>query len=409
MPHLLSMRIALAHNYYGSSAPSGENTVFEAECAALNKYHPSEVARLTADNDTLRSAGWRGKLAGACGAVWNPMSWVRVQRTLERGSFDVLHVHNTFPRFSPAIFHAAARSSAAVVATLHNFRLLCAGGLLLRRGAPCTECADGSTVMPALRHRCYRNSLPATVPVAAMIATHNVLGTWRKCVDAFIALSDFQKDVFVRAGLPSELIHVKGNFCTAVDKPLPWDQRENTVLFAGRLASYKGLAVLIDAWKMWGTAAPSLRIIGDGPERTTLERACSSNNVNVQFLGAQDTATTRKLISTSRLLVLPSVCYEGFPMTIIEAFSAGVPVVASRMGAIPSIVENGKSGAIVDPSDASALLSAIQRIWMSPGTHEAMSSAAHTRFIENYTAEQHYKRVIEVYTAAREARTRRLH
>jgi glycosyltransferase involved in cell wall biosynthesis len=393
------LKILLAHNFYGSSAPSGENTVYSAEKSLLEAAG-HEVVEYTRHSDEIRGQGAWGAMKGAMSTPWNPFAFARVRRTIKRERPDVLHVHNTFPLLSPAIFHSAARSSTATVLTLHNYRTVCAAAIPMREGQPCTECLDRRSVTPALRYGCYRQSRLATLPLASMIALHRKLGTWRKHVDAFIALTGFQRDQLVAAGLPPERMHVKPHFYPDPPSPLPWREREAKVVFIGRLGEEKGVRFLIEAWRQWGEQAPQLELIGDGPQRRELEDLAQVMNGKVRFLGQRPFSETQKRLASAHLLVLPSVCFEGFPMVIREAFAMGVPVAASRLGSMPCLVQDGRNGVLFTPGNAEDLLRQVRGAWGEDDLLARMGAAAREEFDARYTAEANYRMLIDIYQAA---------
>jgi glycosyltransferase involved in cell wall biosynthesis len=399
------LKILLAHNFYGSSAPSGENTVYSAEKSLLEAAG-HEVVEYTRHSDEIRGQGAWGAMKGAMSTPWNPFAFARVRRTIKRERPDVLHVHNTFPLLSPAIFHSAARSSTATVLTLHNYRTVCAAAIPMREGQPCTECLDRRSVTPALRYGCYRQSRLATLPLASMIALHRKLGTWRKHVDAFIALTGFQRDQLVAAGLPPERMHVKPHFYPDPPSPLPWREREAKVVFIGRLGEEKGVRFLIEAWRQWGEQAPQLELIGDGPQRRELEDLAQVMNGKVRFLGQRPFSETQKRLASAHLLVLPSVCFEGFPMVILEAFAMGVPVAASRLGSMPCLMQDGRNGVLFTPGNAEDLLRQVRGAWGEDDLLARMGAAAREEFDARYTAEANYRILMDIYQAAIEHRRR---
>ena len=397
------MKVLLAHNFYGSSAPSGENTVYSAEKSLLEAAGHL-VGEYTRNSDEIRNQGTWGALKGALSSPWNPFAFAKVQRTIERERPDVMHVHDTFPLLSPAIFHSAAKSSTATVLTLHNYRTVCAAAIPMREGKPCTECLDQQSVTPALRYGCYRQSRLATLPLATMIALHRKLGTWRKHVDAFIALTGFQRDQLVAAGLPPGRMHIKPHFYPDPPSPLPWQEREAKVLFIGRLGEEKGVRFLIEAWRRWGEQAPPLEVIGDGPQRRELEDLAQAMNGKVRFLGQRSFSETQERLASTRLLVLPSVCFEGFPMVILEAFALGVPVAASRLGSMPCLVQDGRNGVLFEPGNAEDLLRQVRATWGKDDLLALMGAAARKEFEARYTAEVNYRMLMDIYQAAIEHR-----
>jgi glycosyltransferase involved in cell wall biosynthesis len=392
------MKILLVHNYYGSGAPSGENNVFELERALLEQRgHPVEV--LTRHSDDLRRRGLVGMIVGALATPWSPVSARAVRRIVAECRPDVVHAHNTFPLLSPAIFPAIG-SRAARVLTLHNYRLFCPSAIPQRDGNSCTECLDGRSVAPALRHGCYRGSRVATLPLAASVALHRWGGTWRHHVDAFIALTEFQRNVMIDAGLPQERVFVKPNFYPGQPRVVPWPERSDRVVFAGRLSPEKGVATLLDAWIAWGDTAPELCIVGDGPLRERLQRRARERRCRVRFLGQVTAAAAEAEIAAARLLVVPSVSFEGFPLVLREAFAFGTPAAVSGIGPLPHIVQHGRTGVVFRPGDPGSLLDSVRSAWHRTGQLRSMSEQARAEFEEKYAEGANYRALMDIYDRA---------
>lgn len=403
-------KIVLSHNFYGFSAPSGENTVFLAEKDMLLQ-HGHQLIEFVRNSDDIRDKGVFGLVQGACATPWNPFAKAALRRVLDAEQPDVIHVHNTFPLLSPAIFHAARDLGAAVVLTLHNFRLFCAAGIPMRDSLPCIQCLDKKSVIPALRYGCYRDSRMATLPMAAMIGLHRHLGTWRKCVDAFVALTAFQKGKMVDAGLPAAKVYIKPQFYPAPPSPVPWQDRAAKAMYIGRLGEEKGVHFLIQAWAKWGDPAPYLEIIGDGPWKARLQAQvnslCLQNKIKLS--GQLSFEATQKKLANAHLLVLPSLCFEGFPMVIREALALGVPIAASRIGAIPDIVMDHKTGLLFKPGDPEDMLRILKSMWQDDEKLSTMAENARKDFEAKYTAEENHRQLMEIYSAAMEHRKRRIH
>lgn len=318
-----------------------------------------------------------------------------------------MHVHNTFPLLSPAIFYAIGVRAARVL-TLHNYRLFCPAAIPMRAGKVCTECLDRRSVWPALRHGCYRNSRLATVPVAFSVALHRRLGTWANQVDAFIALTDFQRERMIAAGLPAERVHVKPNFYPGAPPIVPWAARRPSVVFAGRLTAEKGVAALVRAWLLWGAAAPELRIVGDGGLRGELERlAATAPQVQIRFLGQLAAGAAQEEIAHARLLVLPSEWFEIFGLVILEAFAFGTPAAVSAIGPLPSIVQQGKNGVVFAPGDPQSLLAAVRAAWEKTGELERLAAGARRSFEALYTEDANYQMLLAIYAQAMEVHSSR--
>jgi exopolysaccharide biosynthesis WecB/TagA/CpsF family protein len=395
------MKILLVHNYYGSSAPSGENTVYAAERELL-RQHGHTVIEFTRHSDGIINRGIVGKIQGASATPWNPFSKRALRFVLEKEQPEIMHVHNTFPLLSPSIFHATQGLKTATVLTLHNYRTFCAAGIPMHDGHSCTECLDAQSVSPAIKYGCYRKNRVATLPLATMIALHRRVKTWEGHVDAFVALSDFQRDKMAKAGLPKANIHIKPPFYPNPPSPLAWEERESKVIFIGRLGSEKGIHILLDAWRLWGNAAPQLEIIGDGPERVRLQESVKGNGIEdkISFLGQLPFLEVQKRLRQAQLLVLPSLCFEGFPMAIIEAFSLGVPVAASNIGPLPDIVKGSENGILFKAGDAPSLCHTMKEIWDCSDRLCSLGQGARQEFENKYTADTNYKTLMKVYDAA---------
>ena len=398
------MKILIVHNFYGSVAPSGENQVFEAERDLLIR-RGHEVKTYTRHSDEIRRWGALGTLQGALATPWNPFAAGKLRRLLELEQPDVMHVHNTFPLLSPAIFHAI-ESEVALVLTLHNYRLFCPAAIPIRRSKACTECIDIRSAWPSLRYGCYRVSRFATLPLAVSVGLHRILGTWKNKIDAFITLSDFQRKIMVAAGLPENKVHVKPNFYPGLPVAPPWKEREDYAVFAGRISEEKGVENLIRAWIKWGDCAPELRILGDGPLREKLAGLADAQlKVRIRFHGQIESDRAQNEIARARLLVLPSVCFEGFPMVVREAFAFGTPVAVSDIGPLPDIVKHGESGVVFKPGNPESLKDEVRKAWETPGMLERLGEGARAAFLKEYTEDVNYKRLMEIYEAA--IRTRR--
>jgi len=385
-------RAAVVHNSYVSDSPSGEDVVVEEECRLLQTQGLA-VYRYSRFNDELKGAT-AGKLAlAALQAPWSVRSYCAMRGFLARYKPDVVHVHNTFPLISYSVVDACHDVGVPCVATIHNYRFVCANGLLLRDGQPCEECLKAGSVLPGLRYRCYRKRLIATIPVAATIAVNHARALWLRRLSAIIALTEFQKARLVASGAPADKVVVKPNFVQAASAPLEWGNREPGLLFVGRLSHEKGIQLLMDMWKRLGGAAGKLTVIGDGPLRSEVQRGCPEG---IEFLGQLPRDEVMRRMRRARVLVFPSICFEGFPLTIVEAFSCGVPVIASRIGGIPEIVSGGV-GELVNPGDAGAWCEAILRFSRNSDRLESMGENALDRYRSLYSPERNIEILMNVY------------
>ena len=380
------MRVLLVHNFY--QRPGGEDEVFYAESKLLQS-HGHEVRRLTVHNSSLEG---KVGLRLAVTTVWSSSAYRRMRSILKEFSPDVVHVHNTFPLISPAVYYASQEEGVPVVQTLHNFRLTCVNGLLFRSGRPCETCLGQLVPWSGVVHACYRHSRVASAAVAAMLGYHKLRGTYRNMVDAYIALTDFSRNLLIRAGLPPELVHVKPNF--VIDDPGVGRGSGMYALFVGRLSEEKGIRTLLAAWRELGSRVP-LMIIGDGPLASLVES--EARHARIDWLGQQSREEVYKRMKDASLLIVPSESYENFPMTIAEAFATGLPVVGTNHGGISAIVDHGRNGMLFGRGDHQDLAQTVSRILSHPLELVRMRKEARRDYESKYNASANYNRLISVY------------
>ena len=386
------MKILVLHNRYHYRG--GEDTVVDLETSHL-VARGHDVLLKTVLNDDISGLASKVRTMFEVAGSWAAES--RVDRWISEFEPDVVHVHNFFPRLSPSAHLAAARMGIAVVQTLHNFRLLCAGALLMRDGQICEDCLGGMA-WPALRHRCYRGSLPGTGAVVAMQRATTGSDRWLRSVDRFIALTEFGRDKFIAGGLPAEKIAVKPNFVASSDVPRPLAERSGGAIFVGRLSSEKGALDLVRAWR--NLPEIPLDVIGDGPD---LDQLRNEAPPNVRLIGRMPYADTQEAIGNARVLVFPSRWYETFGMTLVEAMAAGTPIVAARLGAAEAILKDRPFARLYTPGDATALVSAVRDLVNDQGNH---ARAARETYLSLYSPEQNMVQLEAIYADAIRQRKR---
>ncbi len=383
------MKILLAHNFY--QQPGGEDQVFASEASLLESFG-HEVVRYSVHNDSVNAMG---RLALARATHWNNQSHIEIAQLVRTHRPDVVHFHNTFPLISPAAYYAARQEGAAVVQTLHNFRLLCPGALFLRDGKPCEDCLGKSIAWPAIKHGCYRQSRSATAVIASTVAFHRALGTWDSAIDAYIALSQFSRQRFVAGGLPARKIIVKPNFVHP--DPGPGHGAGGYAIFVGRLSPEKGLHTLLRAWQTLRTRIP-LKIIGDGPLVDDVKAAVAQGGV--EWLGRKTPDEVCDIVGNASFLVFPSECYETFGRVAIEAFAKGTPVLASNHGSMAALVNPGQTGLLFQPGDAADLIAKANDLLDNPHRLAQMRTMARTQFEAAYTGPQNHQQLLRIYQIA---------
>ena len=392
------MRILLAHNFYRSSAPSGEDGVYRNERQLLEQHY--DIVRLEKHNDDLGGLNITGQLKLALSGAWSRASYREFSDLIKRTRPALAHFHNTFPQITPSAWAACKDHGVAVVQTLHNFRYVCPGALLQRNGKPCEDCIDGP-ILNALRHRCYRNSVPATSAQIWTIVRNRWNGSFQNNVDCYITLTKFAASRLAAGGLPREKMVIKPNFL--IDTPVVGSGEGGYVLYAGRLSEEKGIQTLLKAWRQVDTPI-KLKVAGDGALRQQLEQYCRSHQLDVEFLGFCARAQVMQLVGDALLQVVPSECYEGFPLVILEAYGSGTPVLASRIGSLNEIVEEGVTGYKFSAGDAQSLATSFRSILSDLSKLKAMRGTVRKVFLEQYAADVCIARTRSLYRQVIEKR-----
>ena len=223
-----------------------------------------------------------------------------------------------------------------------------------------------------------------------MLAAHRAVGTWDRRIDVYIALSEFARSKFIQGGLPADRIVVKGN-CVTPD-PGPGEGKGGYALFVGRLSEEKGIGTLAEAWRRLPDIP--LLVAGDGPLNQT------EWPKGVTWLGHQSHDEVIGLMKNAAVLVFPSVCYECAPLTILEAFACGLPVIASDLGSVPELVTDRRNGRLFRAGDADDLGRQVRWAFEGPDQLGEMRAAARREFETRYTAEANYKALLEIYGLA---------
>lgn len=390
------MKVLQLHNRYAT--PGGEDRVADDE-AELLVAAGHEVTRVRADNP----GGGVAAVATLAGAVWNPRRFREIRALVRADRPDVAHVHNTWFGFSPSTVDALHVEGVPVVMTLHNYRLLCANGLLYRDGAPCTDCVGGKP-WPAVRHRCYRGSAAQSAVAAAAIAASRHRGTWDR-VARFIAPSESIKAIHVEAGFEPTRIIVKPN---GVPDPGPRPAppaRSSTVLSVGRLSAEKGLETLLAAWREAEMSLGDLElvVVGDGPLRQRLEGIAPPRT---SFSGWVSPKRLREMMLSARALVFPTRWYETFGRVAVEAMAAGMPVLASDIAGPAEIAGRLGPAWLVPPGDQDAWAAALGRLTDGPAV-DAAGAKGRGIYAHEYSEARGLRALLDAYgeatTAARAA------
>ena len=375
------LRVLVVHNSYQQRG--GEDSVVESEIALL-RARGNSIVEYRRSNDECEQMG---RFDLAVQALWSRRSTTELRQLFVKARPDVVHVHNTFPLISPSLYWAAADARIPLVQTLHNFRLMCLNGMFLRDNNVCEDCLGHLPWRGVLR-KCYRGERAASGVLAGVLTLHRGLTTYRTKVSRYIALNDFCRRKFIEGGLPAERVVVKPNF---VDFPPPEALSRQGLLFVGRLSVEKGVQTLARAAGLLPHAC--LRVAGEGPESEMLEGVS-----NITRLGLLSGAAVQREMNGAVALVVPSIWYEGFPRTLVEAFAAGLPVIASRIGALTDLVREGETGMCFEPGNEQDLADKMSWALAHPEQMARMGRNARAQYEVEFSADENYRLLMKIYT-----------
>ena len=350
-----------------------------------------EVEQVIFDNADMReSESLAGDLRLAASAIWSRSAERRVRAALKAHRPQVMHVHNTFSAASPSVYAAAASLGVPVVQTLHNYRPICPAATAFRDGFPCTDCVGRSVPWPSVVHACIRGSRPQSLVVAATITVHRARGTFRRGIAAYLALTEFQRQLMIDGGLPEGRIRVVPNFLEP--DPQSAGHSRAGLIFVGRLAPEKGIPVLLKA----ASLLPGIvSIAGTGPLVGSAEQADAAGELT--YLGSLAPAVVVERLGRAIAVVVPSIWFEGFPLVVIEAFATGTPVIASRIGSLAELIEDGVTGLLVEPDNARHLAHRMRWAQDHPGEMREMGVNARDAYEARFRGATHLAALLEAY------------
>jgi glycosyltransferase involved in cell wall biosynthesis len=381
------LRLLLTHNRYGM--PSGEETVIAGITAVLLAHDHSVRAfeRSSADIRTARQA-----VKAFFSGIYSGEARCAFAKELSRNRPDLVHVHNVFPLISPSVLPVCRQAGVPVVMTVHNYRLICPDGLHMTDGQVCQRCCGGREYWCVLRN-CER-SIFKSLGYALRNYVARRFRLFMDNVTLYAALTEFQKCRLIAAGLAEDRIVVIPNMAE-LPGPQPQWQLGQYVGFVGRVSPEKGVNLLVSAGREHKDIP--FKIAGDFSRLSELPGQASAN---VEFLGALSRASVSNFYSQCRMIVLPSIWFEGFPMVLAEAMLHGKPVICSNIGGLGEIVEDGLTGLLFEPGNAEELSQKIRYLWDRPDLCRQMGSAGRQKARREYSSEKYYERLLAVYEQA---------
>lgn len=364
------LNILIVHNYY--QLPGGEDTVVFNEKRMLEE-HGHTVVLYSRDNNELKDMSIRHKFVFPYITIFNPRTYREIRKIIKENNIDIVHVHNTLSFISPSVYYAALSMKIPVVQTVHNFRLLCPGAAFYRDGHVCEDCVERGLGC-AVKHGCYRGSRVQTLACVVSMMFHRMTGIYGKL--NYICLTEFNKRKILKLKqIKEEKVFIKPNFTYETkyskaegslrDGSDIERNRKKQILYVGRLEKIKGIDILLRAWKQieekQGKGRPKLIICGTGPMEEWCGRFIGDNGLkSVEMLGYVSNEAVKKMLSESMALILPTQCYEGFPMTILEAYSVGTPVLGADIGNTGCLIQDNVTGLRFRHNDCNAIEQAVE-------------------------------------------------
>ncbi|UHD16236.1 glycosyltransferase family 4 protein [Thiocapsa bogorovii] len=383
------MRVLLAHNDYGQF--SGEEAAVENVAAVLLSHH-HQVVWLRSSSANVRVSALEKAKAFFSG-IYSVQARKEILSLLEAEPFDIVQVQNLYPFLSASILPACRRKGIPVVMRCPNYRLFCPSGLHLRAGKVCEDCLGGLREWHCVAHNCEADILKS-LGYAARNAFARLTSMIIDNVTVFVVLTEFQKERFKQAGIPQERIEVLSN-----PGRIPRCGRQTDVgryvSFVGRVSREKGVTEFLNAARRLPNVL--FRIAGSTSAMPEIEQ---NPPPNVELMGFVSGDVLEEIYQNTRILVSPSTCFEGFPNAIAQAMAHGKPVVATRIGAAPEIVDDGVTGLLVNPCDARDLADKIAYLWQRPALCREMGRAGREKASAVYSEELFYQRLMEIYAKA---------
>lgn len=372
------MTILQIHNYYQKTG--GEDFVIKAEKQLLEQYGHN-VIQLTANNDNIKLIIKK-----------RSQFYLELKSILRSTKIDVVHIHNTFHTIGSNIYKKLFSYKIPIIQTLHNYRFLCPNGLFLdNNNKICELCSSGNFRHSVLK-KCYQHSFIKSFLIQNSVKLSKKIA--QKYVSKYIVLTQFSKTKYNIAGFNEKQLVIKSNFITETKKTTAVEYQPYA-LFIGRLSIEKGIDVLI---KAFAQIKFTLKIAGNGDYFDILRQQAKDSS-NIEFYGHVAGDKKKQLFRNAAFIISSSICYEGFPISILEANSYKKSVIASNLGGIPEIIKDGYNGFLFEAGNANSLKYKIRKI-INNKLYIKLGQNAYNSFIEKYTAQTNYQQLIEIYNQA---------
>lgn len=347
------------------------------------------------DYNTKQSKGVKRILSEARNIIYSTEAYNKITQLVDKVHPDIAHAHNIYHQLSPSILVALRKAGIPTVLTLHDYKLLCANMALLRKGQVCERCR-GRKFYNAVINKCVKDSYANSLLCCIEETLHRVMGIYERNVDLVISPSQFLKQKLVEHGrLKENQIEVLPNYANT-NIISPNFQAGEYGLFVGKLEKLKGVMTLLEACKIFPDFG--IRFAGRGELLEEGTRFIESNKLDkIHFLGFQSGDDLIRLLKESRFVVAPSEWYENCPMVILEAFAAGKPVIATKMGGIPELINDGVDGMLYESGNADELANCIRKLAENPELAVEMGRNARKKVEQNYSMNVYMDRLLGLY------------
>lgn len=383
------MRILLIHNFYQQFG--GADWIALKEKEYLERT--DEVFFYTKHNRDIDTPTVGEKIRFAANTLYNRRAAAEIRDVVQQFAPDFVYLHNFYPLMSPAIVHALHAMRVPILQKFSDFRPICPNGLFFANGDICERCIHGN-FLHTISQRCYKQSYQLSSLYAASVALFRTMGAIRK-VDAYLFLTPFAQKKFVEAGVPSEKTYVTPNYIDASGFQ-PNTTPGTYAAFLGRIAHEKGLWTLVRAFER--LPHRQLKIAGHGPVEADLRQYVVGRGLqNIEFVGFKSDEAKRDFLRNSAFLILSSECYEQMPVSILEAFACGKPVVAADLGSIPYIIEDRENGLLYKVGNAKDLADKADFLMANPDMISRMGSYARRLIDTRYSPAHGRQLLIDVF------------
>jgi glycosyltransferase involved in cell wall biosynthesis len=386
------LKILLAHCFFQQFG--GQDSVALSEREML-EAHGHQVIPYLRHNDEIRSFGTLEKVTFLGDTIYSRRTVREVQALVASSRPDVAYIHNVYPLISPAIYHCLHALGIPIVQCVHDFRPLCANGLFYRQHQCCELCKGGNH-LHGFVNKCYKDSYFLSGLYSATLFANREAGMMKK-ISAYLCLNQFYQDKLLEVGVPAGKVYVRPNSIDAfVSAPSAPAESPAYALFLGRLSPEKGLWTLVHAFETIPSA--QLKIVGTGPMEAELAGYIREKGLqNIKMMGFRAGNEKSEFLRGALFSIIPSEWHENFPVVALESFAAAKPIVAARMGGLPSIVADGETGLLFTAGDSAELGSKASYMFANPLEALRMGSRASELAQTKYSREASYRNLMEVF------------